>query len=139
MTLLPSDARLLDGRYESNCYAFLLPESPPCLWVRFRLPGPVATRKAALVDIAGSRWAVRVRDHANGSDVRFTRGELRAHAEVLNTDYRRRCHSYLTIGPLTCEDSLRVEVGPPPIFPRLDVRDLEDVLRRERERHPLKR
>ena len=121
-TLLPSDARVLSRRYHPRCYAFVVRESPPCLFVRFRVPGTVAARRSALLELAGSRWRVRVLDHRDGSDLRFSQGEVRARAYVRNGSYRRRCRSYRVLEPPSCEDSLRVEVGAPAVFPRLEIR-----------------
>jgi hypothetical protein len=120
-TLLPAGSRVLTVEYREPCYTIHVLRSPPCVSARFRLAGTPATRATAFLEQAGDRWRVTRESHRDGWDLSFRRGEVRAVAYVRNRRFRGVCLSpYLD--PLSCEDYLRVEVGPPTVFRKLEVR-----------------
>lgn len=120
-TLLPSGTQIVERDYSGSCHVILRIDSPPCLVIRFRSRGAATVRKAAILAQAGERWNVRARQHQNGWSLRFVHGELRARAEVVSGEYRARCRSYEVVAASTCEDSLRVEVGGPAVFPTITI------------------
>ena len=119
-TLLPPEVRVLAREYRESCLEFLELSSPPCLSIRFLPPGSANRLADDIFDRAGDRWHVaRKRRDRGGWELRFFRvGRLRAHATIRTRESRTRCQSpYL--GPLSCADSLVVELGPPAVIPRL--------------------
>ena len=130
VSLLPAGARVLDSEYRERCHAVLALRSPPCISARFRLAGPPAERVDALVEQAGERWRVARRRHGDVWDVSFRRGELRAVAYVQTRRRGWLCRSRY-LNPLTCEDYLRVELGPPAVFPELEIRFPHELIPEE--------
>jgi len=122
--LLPAEARILSGEYRERCLEFLA-GTPPCLALRFKLSGPAEHRKTRVLARARGRWQVEQARSPDGWTLRLHRGGLRAVAFVASREYRERCHGRLVarvLGPLNCEDSLLLELGPPASVPTLEVR-----------------
>jgi len=111
-TILPEGSRIVESDYRRQCISGLISiPSPPCLSLRFRLPGSAAARTHALEARAGQRWTVARDDLYDSISLRFRRADVRAQVYVT-----RACSPALT----TCgSDYLRVDLRP---LPRLHFR-----------------
>ena len=111
-TILPTGSRIVESDYRRQCMSGLVSiPSPPCLSLRFRLPGSASARTLALEAQAGDRWSVARDDLYDGISLRFRREDVRAQAYVTRT-----CPATVA----SCDsDYLRVDLRP---LPRLHVR-----------------
>jgi hypothetical protein len=145
-TILPEGTRILESDYHEQCLEFLRIPSPPCLSIRFRIPGSVDERAGTLLERADDRWNVTAESSTGNWSLRYRRGQgktqLRAYADVLSTRYVRGCNSRALVRA-SCEDDLRVEVGPPAAPLEVELRDAyppsrEQMLQRLRQAHVLR-
>jgi hypothetical protein len=54
-TILPEGTRIFHSDYHEQCLEFLKISSPPCLSIRFRIPGSVDERAGTLLERAVDR------------------------------------------------------------------------------------
>jgi hypothetical protein len=141
--ILPEDTRILDSDYSNRCLGALNIPSPPCLSVRFRLPGTADERAGSLLARAKDGWRSTTGRNADTGHMQFRHGrgthQVRAYAYILDAADVRRCHEPVLV-KATCDDYLRVELGrpTPPLkveVPAVYGTIIESALRRRNAQH----
>jgi hypothetical protein len=119
VSLLPDGTRLLEASYRRPCHALFGRPAPPCLSMRLHLGGSVDARAGALLARAGDGWTVTDRRAGDVRLLELRHGDVRAHVTLRGPHDRASCEAHRLLR--SCDDTLRIEVGPPLRLPRIRI------------------